>query len=116
MTNLILFKTIFADVEKKPEQQLTLFALLNLGILDSLASGTISADDALQTFFHADNCFFVRRTLRNQSADAIMSHGVQLPDLFEVLPPKEAQREFQREIALMRSLCKTLLEEKRLAA
>lgn len=56
MTNLISLKTIFADVEKKPEQQLTLFALLNLGILDSLASGTISADDALQTFFHADNC------------------------------------------------------------
>lgn len=116
MTNPISFTTILSDVEKKNEQQITLFALLNLGILDSLSSGAISADEALQTFFHAENCFFVRRTLRNQSADTIMSHGVQLPDLFEALPPKEAQREFQRELALMRTLCMGLLAAKRLAA
>jgi len=45
-----------------------------------------------------------------------MSHGIQLPDLFEVLPPEEAQREFQRELATIRSLCLTLLEEQRLVA
>lgn len=116
MTNPISFKTILSEVDKKPEQQLALFALLNLGILDSLANGTISADEALRIFFHAENCFFVRRSLRNQVADDLMSHGVQLPDLFDVLPPKEAQREFQRELSVMRVLCLTLLEEKQLAA
>ena len=45
-----------------------------------------------------------------------MSHGVQLPDLFEALPTKEAHREFQRELATMRSLCLKLLEGKQLVA
>jgi len=49
-------------------------------------------------------------------ADAVMSHGVQLPDLFEALPTAEAQREFQRELATMRALCLKLLEQKRLVA
>jgi len=46
----------------------------------------------------------------------VMSHGIQLPDLFEVLPTAEAHREFQRELATMRSLCFKLLEQKQLAA
>jgi hypothetical protein len=45
-----------------------------------------------------------------------MSHGVQLPDLFEALPMAEAQREFQRELAIMRTLCLKLLEQKQLMA
>ena len=45
-----------------------------------------------------------------------MSHGVQLPDLFAVLPPEEAYREFQRELATIRSLCLKLLEAQRLVA
>lgn len=58
----------------------------------------------------------VRKHLRNKTADAVMSHGVQLPDLFEALPTAEAQREFQRELATMRSLCLKLLEQKQLVA
>ena len=45
-----------------------------------------------------------------------MSYGVQLSDLFDVLPQAQAQREFQRELNTMRSLSLTLLEEKQLAA
>ena len=41
-----------------------------------------------------------------------MSRGVQLPDLFDSLPPLVAQREFQHELAKMRSLCLSLLEKK----
>ena len=37
--------------------------------------------------------------------DKVMSHGVQLPDLFEALPADEAHRQFQRELATMRALC-----------
>ena len=37
--------------------------------------------------------------------DKVMSHGVQLPDLFEALPADEAHRQFQRELGTMRALC-----------
>ena len=87
-----------------------------LGIVESLANGLISAADALRVFFHADNCLFVRNHLRDKLADKIMSHGVQLPDLFTVLPAEEAHREFQRELATIRALCLKLLEAKRLVA
>ena len=116
MVNSIYLKTVLSETNKATEQQLILFALLNLGILDSLANGTISSSDALQIFFHADNCLFVHRSLHNRQADDIMSRGIQLSDLFDILPPKEAQREFQREVATMRALCLSLLEEKQLAA
>jgi hypothetical protein len=70
----------------------------------------------LRIFFNAENCLFVRQHLREKIADEIMSRGVQLPDLFDALPIEEAHREFQRELATMRSLCLKLLGEKRLAA
>lgn len=41
-----------------------------------------------------------------------MSRGVQLPDLFDVLPIEEAQREFQREMMKLHALCLSLLEQK----
>lgn len=97
-------------------QQLTLFALLSLGIIESLASGLVSAADAVRVFFNAENCLFVRKRLGNKLADQIMGHGVQLMDLFDVLPAEEAQQEFQRELAAMRSLALKLLEEKKLVA
>jgi hypothetical protein len=85
-------------------------------MIESLANGVVSATEALRLFFHVDNCLFVRKHLRDKAADAIMSHGVQLPDLFEALSTKEAHREFQRELATMRTLCLKLLEEKQLVA
>ena len=51
----------------------------------------------------------------HKTADAVMSHGVQLP-VFEALSPVEAHREFQRELATMRALCLKLLEQKQLVA
>jgi hypothetical protein len=116
MNTSMSLKTLFSASNGTPAQQVTLFALLTLGILESLANGLLSATDALQVFFHAENCLFVRKQLRDKTADAIMSRGVQLPDLFEVLPTPEAHREFQRELATVRSLCLKLLEEKRLVA
>jgi hypothetical protein len=71
-------------------QQLALFALLTLGMIESLANGLVSAVDALRVFFNADNCLFVRNQLRSKVADKIMGHGVQLPDLFDALPIEEA--------------------------
>ncbi len=97
-------------------QQVTSFALLCLGMVESLSGGLVSVRDAVRIFFHGENCLFVRKTLKQRTADQIMSRGVQLPDLFAALPAEEAQREFQRELASMRSLSLKLLEEQRAAA
>jgi hypothetical protein len=109
-------QTLLTASHESPRQQLALFALLTLGILESLAHGLLSATEALRVFFHAENCLFIRKHLRDKTAEAVMSHGVQLPDLFDALPPAEAQREFQRELATMRALCLKLLEQKQLVA
>jgi hypothetical protein len=94
-------------------QQQELFALLNLGLVQSLASGVISPTEAVERFYHAENCLYVQKHFRQKAAHTIMSHGVQLPDLFESLPAEEAQREFYRELEVMRSLSLQLLERRR---
>jgi hypothetical protein len=116
MTPNMSLKTLLAAAGGTSAQRLALFALLNLGIIESLANGLLSATNALRVFFHTENCLFVRQQLRDKTADAIISHGVQLPDLFDVLPRQEAHREFQRELATMRALCLKLLEEQQLVA
>ena len=63
-------------------QQLELFAMLNLGIVQSSASGVLSPTEAIERFYHADNCLNVRKQLRNREANVIMSHGVQYPFVF----------------------------------
>jgi hypothetical protein len=112
MNHSMDLQSLLAASERIPPQSKTLFALLNLGIVESLANGLMSAADAPRLFYHADNCLFVRKRLRDKTADEIMSRGVQLPDLFEALPADEAQREFQHELASMRGLCLKLLEKK----
>jgi len=116
MNTTMSLQTLLVASGGTPAQQVVLFALLTLGIIESLANGLLSATNALRVFFHTENCLFVRKQLREKTADAIMSHGVELPDLFDVLPTEEAHREFQRELAIMRTLCLKLLEEKRLVA
>jgi hypothetical protein len=107
------FRISLSEASGSPTQKLELFALLNLGLVQSLASGTLSATEAIERFYHADNCLYVRTHLRNRQADAIMSHGIQLPDLFDCLPMDEAQREFYHELETIRTLCLNLLEKKR---
>ena len=99
-----------------PNTRLPTFALLVLGIVDSISSGVLSASDAVTTFFNAQNCLFVRHGLKNRTADQIMSHGVQLPDLFDALVPDEAARELREELRAIQDLCRLLLQRKALAA
>jgi hypothetical protein len=94
-------------------QQLEFFAFVNLGLVQSLASGVLSPAEAVERFYHADNCLYVQRHLRKKEANTIMSRGVQLLDLFECLPAEEARREFYKELETMRALCLKLLGEKR---
>ena len=108
------FRIALSDTSVSLTQQLELFALVNLGLVQSLASGILSPTDAIQRFYHADNCLYVQKRFRNKVANEIMSRGVQLPDLFESLPAVEAQREFNHELEMIRSLCLKLLAKKRL--
>ena len=100
--------TLFA-VPGNSAQQLELFALVNLGLVQSLASGVLSPAEAVERFYHAENCLYVQKHLRKREANAIMSHGVQLPDLFESLLAEEARREFYHELETIRLLCLKLL-------
>lgn len=97
-------------------RELASFALLSLGVVESLVAGAMTATGAVELFFHADNCLYIHRHLKHKVADEIMSRGVQLHDLFDALPVEDAQQEFQREIAAIRALCLTLLDDQRLAA
>jgi hypothetical protein len=115
MKHRVDLNTLLSHVTDK-DQQLASFALLGLGIVGSLAGGAIGASSAVRLFFHADNCLFVHQELKREIADEIMGRGVQLPDLFTSLPIEEAQRELQRELSSIRSLCLRILEERRIAA
>jgi hypothetical protein len=107
------FRIVLSEIGGDQTEQLRFFALLNLGIVQSLASGVISAAEAIQLFYNTENCLYVREHFRNKEANAIMSHGVQLPDLFEFLSAEEASREFFHELETIRSLCMSLLAARR---
>ena len=53
-------RIVLSDASGDLPQQLELFALVNLGLVQSLASGVLSATEAVQHFYNADNCLFVR--------------------------------------------------------
>ena len=110
------FRIVLSAISGNLTEQRELFALLNLGLVQSLASGILSSTEAVERFYYADNCLYVQKHFRQKEANAIMSHGVQLPDLFECLPTEEAQREFYHELETIRSLCLRLLEKRRSAS
>lgn len=116
MSDIIQLPDLLAGVENKAAKRRGVFALLGLGIVESLASGTLGATEAVKVFFNAQNCLYVRKKLRDDLTDEFMSRGVQLTDLFQALPEREIQREFLRELNLMKSLCMKLLEQPRAVA
>lgn len=101
---------IFRTLNDARSNQGELFALLVLGVVESLSRGQIGPTEAVQIFFSAENCLFVRKDMRIKGADRLMSHGVQLPDLFDILPAEEAHRQFQHELERMRRLSLDLLD------
>ncbi len=109
-------ESLFSAMIPERADQIRFFALINLGLIESLANGSIGATEAVKRFYFADNCLFVRKVLKDKTADQIMGHGVQLPDLFDCLPVEEAQREFLHELAIMRRLGLELMDSQRRAA
>jgi hypothetical protein len=116
MESAIRLNAILPVASDNPDGRLTIFAVVNLGIIESLANGSLSAKNVVTLFFNAENCLHVRKHLKDKVADKIMSHGVQLPDLFEILPLEEAQRQFLHELNVMKSLCLQLIDKGRVAA
>ena len=100
---------VLSKLSGSPSQKLELFALINLGLVQSLTSGVLTPSEAVARFYHAENCLHVKSHYRKKAAQEIMSRGIQLADLFESLSPEEAQREFYRELETMRSLCLRIL-------
>lgn len=90
-------------------QKLEIFALVSLGLVQSLTSGLLTPSEAIERFFNQRNCSYVSRELKSKAANEIMSRGVQLADLFETLKPREARREFAIELSAIRSWSLDLL-------
>lgn len=111
MTSSIHLQSLLSQADDH-QQQSASFALLCLGIVESLNRGAVGANEAVRLFFSAENCLYVRNHLHDQGADELMSRGVQLPDLFDALPAEDAQRGFQRELNEMHALCLRLLEDR----
>jgi len=107
---------ILSAVTQTQAERLTFFALINLVIIESLTNGLMSGAEAVNDFYFANNCLFVRKSFKDKIADRVMSHGLQLPDLLDALPIEDAQREFLHELAIMRALCLQLLEGRRKVA
>ena len=107
------FRVVLSELSGSLARQLELFALVNLGLVQSMASGVLTPSEAVERFYHAGNCLYVKKHFRRKEAQIIMSRGVQLPDLFDCLPPEEAQRELYHELETMRSLCLKLLRKGR---
>jgi hypothetical protein len=105
-------RILLSEMTGSQSQKLQLFALVNLGLVQSLASGVITTTEAVKKFYHADNCLYVRKHLRNPEANAVMSRAVQLPDLLDALAKDEAQREFYQELEEIRAICLKLLVKK----
>ncbi len=115
MHEVIRLESLLASDDRQTPPK-ALFAWINLGVIQTLASGVMTASDAIRSLYHAENCLFVRHKLKDKLADRLMSHGVQLADLFDAMPIEEAHREFQHELEVMRGLCLELLDTNRVAA
>src|SRR4051794_6459986 len=99
MSDPVPLSALLPGTARKLAEERELFALITLGVIESLANGLLSATEAVRFFFNAENGLWIRKRFKKSLADQIMGHGVQLPGLFEALPVEEANREFQRELA-----------------
>lgn len=104
------------SLEDTPTARRSVFAFLALGVIDALATGILTPTEATQRFFNGENCAYVRKRFRGRLADDVMGRGVQLSDLFEILPPEQANAAFRRELETMREACRRLVGGGRAAA
>jgi hypothetical protein len=90
-------------------QKLAVFAGLNLAMLSSIDSKGAAIANVMAGFYHAANCLHVKRSIKDKDANELMSRGVQLADLFDALPRRQAGAELKHEMNAMRAICYKLL-------
>jgi hypothetical protein len=105
-----------AKITSGQQKPLALFAVTSLGIVDSLAAGSLTPTQAIRAFFHGKNIQYTKKKLNDERANEIMGRGVQLADLFDAMPVEEAHREFQHELQAIKALCYEVLEGERAVA
>lgn len=76
MDHKIKLGILLPTMKQERADCLRFFALINLGLIESLVNGSIGASEAVERFYFAENCLFVRKDLKDRTADRIMSHGV----------------------------------------
>jgi hypothetical protein len=100
-------QSILSGLERP--QKLAVFAGLNLAMLASIDSKGRALADVTAGFYNAANCLYVKRSIKHKNADELMSRGVQLLDLFAILPRRRAEAELKSEKNAMRAICYKLL-------
>ena len=73
MESRLQLETLLASAGDDRADRLTVFALINLGVIESLANGSMSATEAVGRFFNADNCLYVRKKLRDKAQNGSTS-------------------------------------------
>jgi len=112
----IVLERILGSATTRPEERREVFALIVLGLLDSLERDVLTAADLSFVFFNVGNCEFVAAHFDASDAEDVMARGVQLADLFDALDPDEARTEFAAEVIAIRNLCLAILGKERLVA
>jgi hypothetical protein len=102
--------------KQRAKDRAKLFAMLVFGVVERLESGSLSPEQSIREFFGAKNCLFVSERMKSRLANEVMGIGVQLDDLFRILPPSTAKRAFKQNLESIRSLCHRLLKHRQPAA
>ena len=87
-------RVVLSELSGSVGRQLELFALVNLGLVQSMASGVLTPTEAVERFYHVGNFLYVQKHFRRREAQTIMSRGIRLPDLFDSCHPKRRSASF----------------------
>ena len=86
------FAKLLSGIGGPAGYRLGLFALLNLGVVELLANGALSAVEATRGFYNAENCLYVRKHLRDKTADKIMSHAFNCKICLRLCPEEKRNK------------------------
>ena len=62
------FRVVLSELSGSLAQRLELFALVNLGLVQSMASGVLTPTEGVERFYHAKNSLYVQKHFRRKEA------------------------------------------------